>query len=170
MCFLKKLSNNGRMWLKAFHLFFAAAWLGGALAMLFLPLGNIFITDGKYSQAFNFAIRIINVYVTIPAAIGTIIIGFLFGLYTNWGFFKHKWLTVKWILTTTAILIGAFWVGPLINSMLRLSMRPDFVRNTNEIYLAYEKQFFILHGIQILLITTIIYISVFKPWKKKTSK
>lgn len=167
---MKKLGNNGRMWLKTFHLFFAAAWIGGALAMLFLPLGNIFITDGKYSQAFNFAIRIINVYVTIPAAIGSILTGFLFALFTNWGFFKHKWLTVKWILTTTAILIGAFWVGPLINDMLRLSMKKDFARTANDIYLAYETQFFILHGTQILLILYIIYVSVFKPWKKKTAK
>lgn len=158
------------MWLKAFHLFFVAAWIGGALAMLFLPLGNIFITDGKYTQAFNFAIKIINVYVTIPAAIGSIITGFLFAIYTNWGFFKHRWLTVKWILTTAAILIGAFWVGPLINDMIKLTMSKDFVRTTNTVYLAYEKQFFIMHATQILLIIYMIYVSVFKPWKKKTAK
>ena len=31
-------------------------------------------------------------------AIGTLLVGFTYGFFTNWGFFKHRWVGVKFVL------------------------------------------------------------------------
>lgn len=166
---MKKLGNKSRMYIKAIHIFFIATWLGGAIAMLLLPVGNVLITGEKFTQGFNFALKIINVFVIIPGAIGSIITGLIFSIFTNWGFFKNRWITVKYILTSIAILIGAIWVGPLIEDMIRLSSAKGFVRSQNPNYLFVEKKYLIIHLIQTIMIVYMIFISVLKPWKKTKS-
>lgn len=138
--------------------------------MIVLPLVNIFLTDGRYANSFYVATKMINNFVMLPGAIGSIITGFLFGLLTNWGFFKFRWITVKWILTLTAILIGAIWLGPWIGDLIKLSAKKGFIPSENPTFLLYEQKFLALHIFQTIIIMSMIYISVFKPWKSAAKK
>ena len=52
--------------------------------------------------------RLIDDIVVIPGAILTVVTGVIYGMFTNWGFFKHKWIIVKWILGITIIIVGIF--------------------------------------------------------------
>lgn len=44
--------------------------------------------------------------IVIPGAIGCLITGLIYGIFTNWGFFKHNWMMFKWTITVTAIFLG----------------------------------------------------------------
>lgn len=47
--------------------------------------------------------------------------GLIYGLFTNWFFFKHRWVTAKWILTILAIFSGTFMLGVWEGGMLTMS-------------------------------------------------
>lgn len=37
--------------------------------------------------------------------------GAAFSLWTHFGFFKHRWVSLKWILIILQIVFGTFWLG-----------------------------------------------------------
>lgn len=39
----------------------------------------------------------IDYAIVIPGAILAVATGIIYGIFTKWGFFKHRWITVKWI-------------------------------------------------------------------------
>lgn len=65
--------------------------------------------------------KIIDDFIIIPAALGSLITGLIISWFTNWGFFKFNWVTVKWIVTVSSILFDTFWLGPWLNGMAAIS-------------------------------------------------
>jgi len=100
-------------------------------------------------------------------AVGTLLVGFVYGIFTNWGFFKHRWITVKWILFIIQTLIGIFVVDKLMVANMNMLDELQAQALINPIFLqnhAY-RQYAVI--VQIILTLLIFTISVFKPWKKK---
>lgn len=103
-------------------------------------------------------IVMISDYIVRIGAVGTLLIGFIYG------FFKHRWVIVKWILFIIQTLIGIFVVDELMmENMTLLGSQaldhPDFIENhvlrQNVVYL------------QVTITIFIFVISVLRPWKKK---
>ena len=109
---MKKLGLKGKSWLKGFHIFFACAWVGAGISMLLLSLLDGHIQNGDELYAVNDSIQLLDYYIIIPAALGSLITGLLISLFTNWGFFKFNWVIFKWVATVAQIIFGTFWLGP----------------------------------------------------------
>ena len=70
-------------------------------------------------------------------AIGTLLVGFIYGFFTNWGFFKHRWVGIKFVLYLIQSIIGIFVVDHLIVTNIELLetqkemalSNPTFIRN-----------------------------------------
>lgn len=115
-------------------------------------------------------LNIIDYALIIPGVMGNIFTGLYFGLKTKWGFFKHKWLSIKWILNVGQIIFGTFFLGRwlyfntlLINqNTLYILTDADFIRNES-----LAKNFSFL---QVILLLFVIYISVMKPDFKSLGK
>ena len=93
----KMLSKNSKRLLDFVHLVFAGLWLGGFIILLGLSLMS---TTGAADASFgpvSFAAVRGMIKICIPALMLT---GILYGLLTNWGFKKHGWVVVKWVLST----------------------------------------------------------------------
>ena len=101
-------------------------------------------------------------YFIIRGAVGALITGLIYSLWTNWGFFKHTWIIVKWIMTILQILFGALVLGPCIN---RNVMIADQLRDA--VFLNNIQTTQIWGTVQTMLLLFVIVISVQKPWKKK---
>jgi hypothetical protein len=164
---MRTLSPAGQRWLKCFHVFFTSVWTGAALSLLTI---NLFLhaTDGMELYGINVSMKFIDDFVIIPAAVGCFLTGLLYSLYTHWGWFKHRWITVKWIITSFGILSGTFLLGPLLNSLAPLSKAAglEVLRNQQYLYTKY-----ILYGFGSFQAATLIFavfISILKPWKKRT--
>jgi len=85
---MKNLSLKGRLWLKGLHLFLICAWLGAGISMILLGFAKQQTTNGDELYAINAAIKLIDDFIVIPAAMGTLLTGLLFSLFTNWRFAK----------------------------------------------------------------------------------
>lgn len=167
---MKKLGQKGRSWLKGFHIFFACAWVGTGISMMVLSLVNGHIQNGDELYAVNASIKVLDDYIIIPAALGSLITGLLISLYTNWGFFKFNWVIFKWVATLAQIIFGTFWLGPWTNNATAISDLERGLALQNSAYL-YDKQMgAVFGGIQVLLLIAQVLISAYKPWGKRETQ
>lgn len=161
---MKKLKANGQKILKIVHLFFVALWVGGCISAVlisFMPS----MAQTNTILGIYLALEFIDYFVIIPGSSGCLITGIIYGLWTKWGFFKFKWVSVKWGLMVIQMIIGgAFlgqWVGSNVNALQTLGPTAlndqKFIMNQNLIQ--------VLGIVQSVLLIILIGISIFKPWK-----
>lgn len=162
---MKKLNSNQVRILKIIHILFFVAWIGGGITLITVMFAaQPLIPDDIYMKFRS--MQVIDDLIIIPGALGSLVTGLVYGIWTNWGFFKHRWLTVKWILTIAQILFGTFALGPWLNGNVDIAMKlrgaaisiPEFVTAAADIKL--------WGTLQVLLLLFMMTISVLKPWKK----
>lgn len=165
---MAKLGVKGRQWLKGFHLFFVCAWVGTGLSMMLIGLLKGHVPNGDELYAFNAAIKLLDDFLIIPAAMGSLITGILLCWLTNWGFFKFNWIIFKLISTIAQILFGTFFLGPWTNGATAIAGAERVLALQNTAYLYFRQMSNYLGAVQIMLLIAVIFISVLKPWGKRT--
>ena len=103
---MKTIGTKGLRILKISHLLFATMWIGGVMALVSLLLRQTPQTREMMYMAAQSHL-IVDEYFLIPGGIGIVVTAILYGTFTKWGFFKQRWITVKWILTVMLVAIGA---------------------------------------------------------------
>jgi hypothetical protein len=154
-------------WLKCFHLLFAACWVGGAMSLSilhFLRFNGAGI--GADLHGIDLASHLIDEWVIVwLGAIGCLLTGLLYSIFTNWGFFRHKWVFAKWAITAFCILSGTFYLGPWETDMVVLSSQHGANALLEDKYLSSMYLNFWFGIVQIALLLFAMFISVIKPWK-----
>ena len=165
---MPKLKKQGLRWLKGFHLLAVSCWIGGAVALLLLYFLKSGVSNGGVLFGINQSIHHVDMaVVVIPGAFGCLITGLIYSIFSNWGFFKHNYLVFKWIVTIVAILFGTFWLGPWETKMMEISGKLGISSLEDPTYLYNEKMNLIFGSLQCLVLMITVFISIFKPWKKK---
>jgi uncharacterized membrane protein len=168
---MKKIGKKGLRWLKGFHLIAVACWIGGAVALLLLYFLKKDVNAGGVLFGINQSIHHVDMaVVVIPGAFGCLITGIIYSTFSNWGFFKHKWLIFKWIITIMAILFGTFYLGPWETAMMEISGNLGMAALSDQDYLYNQKMNLIFGALQCLILMITVFISIFKPWRKKKSR
>ena len=155
-------------WLKGFHLIAVSSWIGGAVSLLALYFPKEGVNDGGVLYGINRSIHHVDMnIVVIPGAIGSLLTGLFYSLFSHWGFFKHNWLTFKWIVTVTAILFGTFFLGPWETAMMEISGKIGLASLTDSAYLFYQQMNLMFGTLQVLVLIITLFVSILKPWKSK---
>lgn len=164
---MKKLGAKGQKMLKIIHLILAGMWVGGSLGLTLMIVCLGPAQSGSELYGYDLASKFVDDYLIIPGAIGCLLSGFLISLFTPWGFFKHRWVAVKWVLTVACILFGTFYLGPLVNGRPLMSEALGLEVLSDPAYIASQNQNFWGGIFQMAAIVFIIAISTLKPWRKK---
>ena len=164
---MKKLSKTGYKIIKLIHILSASIWIGTGAVVLFL-LTSV-VKENNLSEILE-AIETIDMKLIIPAALITLVSGLLFSVFTEWGFLKHRWIAVKYVINVIPMIAGAVLLSPAIQNMLSLAaglghaalIEPSFVssRNTFTGVLVF----------QLTLLIIAVCLSVFKPKLGKPEK
>jgi len=133
--------------MKIIHLIAASLWLGGIVSVTIVQIGSN--TFEAASQEYLFAMSLvltIELSTIIPSSLILFFTGLFYGLFTNWGFIKNRWIAVKWLITILIIVASVvfyFLPGGILFCLIQLAV-----------------------------ILTLFVIAVLKPWKRKrgTSK
>ncbi|MGM9804116.1 MAG: hypothetical protein ACI308_08070 [Muribaculaceae bacterium] len=162
-----KLSAKGMKALKVVHLVCVTAWFGSALAMnLLRHLVDVNSIEGMYWMAE--VLEAIDMKILVPGAIGCLLTGIVYGTFTAWGYFKHHWLTVKWVLTIFMIAFGTFYMGPMVKQNVQIAK--DLLQGAGDAALYHSNV--VANGysglLQMVLLTAAVVISVYKPWKRRS--
>jgi len=141
---MKKMTSFQMKVMKIIHLVAASLWLGGIVSVTIVLIGSD--TFEAASQAYLFAMSLVltlELATIIPSSLVLLLTGLLFGLFTNWGFLKNRWIAAKWLITiliVAASVINYFLPGGILFCLIQLAV-----------------------------ILTLFTISVIKPWKGKHS-
>jgi len=163
---MKTLGANGMKVLKIVHLFCAFLWIGGGLSMTLLLL----TTSPQESHEMymrSIALQMIDDWLIIPGAIACLLTGVVYGVWTKWGFFKHNWITVKWILTVLMILFGTFAMGPWVNDNVYNANEISRYTSDNLVFAGNVHKTLVCGTIQVACLLFVVAISVLKPLKNK---
>lgn len=112
----RKLKPQGVKILKMLHIIFAFSWVIGGLALCLL----VFITQPQSGDELYMRSRILQIiddYFIIYGAMGAFVTGLVYSIWTNWGFFKHPWIVVKWIMIILQMGSEPLYWGPVSMTM-----------------------------------------------------
>lgn len=87
------------------HITTSVGWLGAVIAYLALDIVATAALDVASVRAAFFGMEAIIVYVIVPLALASALIGIVNALSAPWGLFQHYWVVVKLVLTLFAITI-----------------------------------------------------------------
>lgn len=165
---MKTLTPNGQKWLKCAHLFFAALWVGGAVTVVLM---NFFLhaQDGQALYGTNLAKKFVDDLIIIPGAMGCLLTGLIYSLFTPWGWIKHRWIALKWVINLFGVIFGTFWLGPWLNSLPEISRTQGLAALGNGAYQHSQDMLAVWGTAQMLTIVFAAFLSVWKPWRAKVT-
>jgi uncharacterized membrane protein len=164
-----KLGARGQRWLKTLHLFAVACWVGGAVSLMQLHLLRLEpLPQGGALAGIDMAAHAVDMgVVVLLGAMSCLCTGLAYSVCTGWGFFRHRWLTVKWALTVAAIVFGTACLGPWETAMGEISARLGLGALSDPDYLWNRRMNLGFGLVQVLALVFTLWLSVFKPWKTK---
>lgn len=163
---MRKIGPKGMKWLKIIHVFLVVLFFGGILSSVAL---NLHIDFTKYDESYLGYKNIIIISDNIVrwGAIGTLLVGFTYGFFTNWGFFKHRWVGVKFVLYFIQTIVGIFIIDNLMVANMELLETQKELALSNPIFIQnHEIRQYAVY-FQVFVTIFIFIISFLKPWKKK---
>ncbi len=163
---MKTLSVKGQRWLKCLHIYFGCVWVGCATT---LTIMQFFVRpeDGSELYGIVATLDFIDLFILVPGAIGTFLTALVYSIWTNWGWFKHNWITVKWIICVFGLVFGTFWLGPWLSDMAAIAKQQGLKALNDPQYMNNQQNSIIFGTIQAITIIFAVFISTLKPWKRK---
>ena len=166
---MKKLTGSYLTILKTFHILFIGINFGGLLASQIIL--RLLISGGLISEAGNpelILYRLDN-FMVYYSLLGLATTSIFFGLFTNWGIMKYRWIIIKWLLLFT--LAGVYLVvyTPCLNGIVSLSSGGFNSKDAEELYEKLLQKSFYSNIILLSLLVTIYFISTIKPFGKRNS-
>jgi len=142
------------------HLVFAVGWLGAVVAYLAVAIVGLTSHDGQTVLAAYRSMEVIGWFVIVPFSLTTLLAGLVQSLGTQWGLFRHWWVSVKFLLATggTIVLLGHMQSVTLMSRVARemtLSATDFRAQRTHLVVHAGG-------GLLVLLAATVL--AVYKPW------
>jgi len=164
---MKQFTVKQQKWLKSFHLLSAAVWISCGIVILSFTYIAAGLNNSDQLYMLNFTADFIDMKILVPAAMLTLLTGLLYGIYTRWGFFRHRWLVFKWIVTVSIIVLGTIFTGPWMAEMTEMVKRDGVSVLQSPRYLLISRSQFVAGVCMNITLVITVFISVFKPWKSK---
>jgi hypothetical protein len=163
---MRKFGSIGLKLLKMFHILMIVLFLGGILSS-FVLLMKLDLSDFEDVFVAYKTFHIISDNVVKMGAQGTILLGAIYGFFTKWGFIKHKWLAVKWILFIAQTFIGILVVDKLMVANIALLETEKVLALSDPIFIHnhYLRLYVVIAQIGLTLLALIL--SVLKPGRAR---
>ena len=166
---MKKLSGRGQKWLKCLHIYAGCVWVGCATVLTIMQF-VVNPEDGGELYGILYTLDFIDLFILVPGAIGTFLTALVYSIWTHWGWFKHNWISVKWIICAFGLVFGTFWLGPWLSDMAHTAQNLGLKALSDPEYLSDRRNLVIFGTFQALTVIFAVFISTLKPWKKKKKK
>jgi hypothetical protein len=163
---MRKFGSLSLKLLKMVHMLMIVLFLGGILSsfalIMKLDLSNfedVYLTYRSFNTISDNIVKV--------GAQGTILLGAVYGFFTKWGFIKHKWLAVKWILFIAQTFVGILIVDKLMVANLTLLGTEKVMALSDPVFIHnHFLRLYVVIG-QIGLTLVALILSVLKPGRSR---
>jgi hypothetical protein len=142
------------------HITFSVGWLGAVAAYLAVAIVGLTSRDSQMARAAYLSMAVMGWFVIVPLGLSAVLAGLVESLGTQWGLFRYWWVSVKFLLTTVAVVV----LLRHMESVTRMSVVARDVAFAVSDFRAQRIQL-VVHaggGLAVLLAATVL--SVYKPW------
>jgi hypothetical protein len=142
------------------HVAFSVGWMGAVAAYLALAWSGLRGSDAEVARSAYLSMELIGWTVIVPLSLATLLSGLVQSLGTDWGLFRHYWITVKFLMAAAGSVI-------LLLHMRAVGQMAGFARAmtlsaTEHGDLRISLVVHAVGGLLLLLAAT--SLSVYKPW------
>jgi flagellar biosynthesis protein FliQ len=155
-----KLSSNGYKVVKIVHILSSSVWIGAGAIGLFLL--TVVLNKNNLLEILS-AVHYIDLLIIIPANLATLITGIIFSKFTGWAFFKHRWITLKYIINLIPVVGGGIIFAPSIINMLSIVEKLGGEALLDSSFIFWKNIFTGAFIVILLLLITAVYLAVAKP-------
>jgi len=163
---MRRMSSQAQKWLKSFHIVFASLWLGGATLLNIKQFMISAASDGELCGILGTMVYV-DWFIIVPGAIGALLTGLIYSLWTRWGWFEHRWITVKWVICIFGVVFGTYPLGPWLEGMLHLARAQGLAAMADPTYQHNQLMLMIFGTFQGATITFAVFLSTLKPWRRR---
>jgi hypothetical protein len=165
---MKPLARTPRGLLLGLHVLAAATWMGGVAALLVLSAVGRAPPSGDALATVRTALQWVDRVLVIPACLGSLATGALLSWRTPWGFFRHAWVTVKWVATLAMILFGILFLGPWVDGTAARAAHLGLAALAEPAYARPAGRIEGFGALQIALLVGMLFLSTVKPaWRRR---
>lgn len=111
----------------------------------------------------------LNRYLVFYSLLGLTTTALVYGLYTNWGIMKHRWIIIKWFLLFSIVGIYIVSFSPSVNGLVSLSSGGLNSGNTGKMYDALIQKSLAGNIILLSFLLIIFFLSTIKPFGRRKS-
>lgn len=109
----------------------------------------------------------IDIFIIIPGAVGVLLTAIIYSVWTHWGWFKHNWITVKWVICLYGVIFGTYPLGPWMSGLARISKAQGLSALSDPNYVHNRTMLLIFGTFQTATLIFAIFVTALRPWKKK---
>jgi hypothetical protein len=167
---LVQLKGTPRKWLLTLHLLFSAIMLGGAVAFLILSITAASTSDEGMLKACYTSMHVLAKTSVKASTIGALVTGILLSMLTKWGLFQYYWIIAKEALTLLSTLLGPIGMYLWTLKAVTLTSTEGLIVLQDPVFIVNNNQLWVGIMLQIISISAMFVISVFKPWGKRKNR
>ncbi len=161
----KTVNRPGRQVLGIVHVAAAGIWLGCALAMLALALAAS-SPHGEQALGAWRSIAMLDRSVAAAGALLSIATGFVYCKWTAWGFLRHRWVAVKWLLALVVVVSGPLLVRQGVEGVIDSIQRGS---SDAGVWHGWVLVVVVCLGGQVVALLLALILSRTKPWGSQRS-
>jgi hypothetical protein len=113
----RRMSQPLRRAVLTAHIVASVGLLGEVSGFLAVAIRAATTTDPAAADASYDLLGMFSIVFGIPLSFAALATGIALGAGTKWGVLRHPWVIVKLLLILTVILVGAFVLGPSVDTM-----------------------------------------------------
>jgi len=140
-------------------------WVGAAVC---LCIKQFFINPGNGGELYGITstMDFIDIYIIIPGAMGVLLTGIIYSVWTHWGWFRHNWIMVKWVICLYGVIFGTFLLGPWMSGLAHISREQGLTALNDPGFLHNRERLMIFGTFQVSTLLFAVFITTLKPWKR----
>jgi hypothetical protein len=142
------------------HVILSVGWLGTVVAYLAVAIVGLTSHNAQMVRAAYVSMEVIARFVITPCSLAALLVGLVVSLGTQWGLFRHWWVSVKFLLTAGATII-------LLKHMQAVTRMASIAREMTLSATDFRElriQLVVHAGGGLLVLLAATVLSVYKPW------
>ncbi|MCL1798215.1 MAG: hypothetical protein FWG23_00505 [Eggerthellaceae bacterium] len=164
---MKRLSPRTTRALKALHLVGVTVWVSGVVCTGAVVLALSQQASQEGMLALLSLAELADYLLIIPGATACYLLGTVYGLFTAWGFVRHRWVAAKWVLYNIACIPAMVLALPTVKAMRQLVLLNGAAAPSVPGFQEKLVLLGALSGYILVIATAIALVSVYKPFRKK---
>ncbi len=170
----KRLTVTQRRLLLSAHILFSIAWIGLGLSLLVLCIFAARTNQADILQASYMLIDDLHRTLYIPLAVVAAVTGIVLSTLTGWRFLKFNWIIFKEIVIVLVIVSGVVIVGsgPLVRGLgtiIQIVSIEGLNALNNSVFWTNQYLLIGYFTMQVIFLSSSVFISVFKPSARKAT-